>query len=737
MANKNFLLGRGELLTGSIDKVTSGGKKTPPYDFETTLRRVSKMLEEVSQDFSNLSDDAFPEGKAVIQFTMHPRYISKSDYPNELLKQAGMKAIGGKSVFVEPEQWGVMDHPTGSVTDAWYVSIPKKSLSNLTERIRNLEPDNTFAYQLQTIESIKAPTHKDKIKTSCESEDSTLFEAVLHSDGSKEVVDAFYDFLESRGSSPIKTRVRFTGGVVFIPLESNCENIDALADFSFLRAIRPMPRIRIFRPPLLRSDVVPIPNLPERGRLNSSARIAIFDGGVPDGSPLLPWVNYIEPHGIGLPDTDALAHGEQVTSAFLFGHLATGGSIENPYSDVDHIRVIDEHTGKNNDLELYDVLDRILSQLDSVEEPYHFVNLSLGPNIPVEDDDITLWTAELDQRAANNRLLITVAAGNSGESDPIAGLNRIQPPSDGVNLLAIGACDSLDESWLRCPYSSVGPGRTPGIAKPDGVSFGGVLDRPFIVINSMEGGLTGTSGTSFAAPLTLRTIAGVHSLSNDELSPLAIRALLIHRTDDSQLSRKEVGWGRFKTNPSILMQCNDDEIVVVYQGELPIKEYLHANIPLPNYELEGMVDITATLVIAPEVDPAFSHAYTRSGLEVVFRPKDIIQEGKTYPLSDSFFSKKNLGKEAEYDLRGDGHKWEPCWKATKRKRGSSLLNPCFDIYYHNRNEGHNDSNPDPISYALVVTVKAPKMPNLYEDTLDLYSEILLPIQPRVEVPIKI
>ena len=69
-----------------------------------------------------------------------------------------------------------------------------------------------------------------------------------------------------------------------------------------------------------------------------------------------------------------------------------------------------------------DVLNRILGHLDA-NPSYEFVNMSLGPRLPVEDDDITEWTAMLDDRFSNGRAVATVAVGNDG--DATAGLNRV------------------------------------------------------------------------------------------------------------------------------------------------------------------------------------------------------------------------------------------------------------------------------------------------------------------------
>ena len=72
------------------------------------------------------------------------------------------------------------------------------------------------------------------------------------------------------------------------------------------------------------------------------------------------------------------------------------GEAEPPFANVDHIRVWDVNTGRDP-LELYDVLERIKNTLDSSPK-YDFINLSLGPSLPVEDDDVHAWTAVLDER---------------------------------------------------------------------------------------------------------------------------------------------------------------------------------------------------------------------------------------------------------------------------------------------------------------------------------------------------
>src|SRR5262249_35250033 len=155
---------------------------------------------------------------------------------------------------------------------------------------------------------------------------------------------------------------------------------------------------------------------------------------------------------------------------------------------------------RGDDFELFDVIRRIESVL--TQRTYHFVNLSIGPYLSIEDDEVHAWTAFIDNHLSDGRTLLTAAVGNNGEEDRDSGHPRIPVPGDSVNALSVGAADSRSSTWSRAPYSALGPGRSPGIVKPDLLAFGGTLTEPFLVVDS-NGMLDRTGGTSFAAPLVL------------------------------------------------------------------------------------------------------------------------------------------------------------------------------------------------------------------------------------------
>lgn len=148
--------------------------------------------------------------------------------------------------------------------------------------------------------------------------------------------------------------------------------------------------------------------------------------------------------------------------------------------------------------------------------------------------------------------------------------------------------------------------RGPGIVKPDGIAFGRSDREPFIVLAARPSLVTEEiQGTSFASPFTLGSSLGVRAQLGTELSPLTIRGLMVHRADPGGHGRPEIGWGRFESDAVRLITCEDDEALVVYQGILPVGERLRARVPVPREPLLGMVQLSATLVIAPEVDPEY------------------------------------------------------------------------------------------------------------------------------------
>ncbi|MCT4798869.1 S8 family peptidase [Exiguobacterium profundum] len=749
----NFLLGNGERLTEGVKVKKNGGEKNPPYEWGEAKEQVKEWLTEAVKEFEKIPIEASPSGEVSAVITMHPRYTSKSDFPKNLFESVGIRAVGGRSKKVKPRSWGIEKHPEAAITDEIFVVGTRENFQKWAQSMSSWSEDSKSGFEITHLEEIKAFTVEDKIKLKqiilTEKANQILFEFVLHEGSNTKVLEDFKEYSKMNNADIISEKIRRVGNLTFVPVYTNIKIANQLAQFTYVRVLRSMPQLRTLTPDIEKEELQSEIRLSEKKDVEEELKIAVFDGGIPKNSPLLKWVNLIEPDGIGAENQKYLEHGLSVTSALLFGSLELSQeAILEPMFKIDHIRVLDENSGVNNDFDMYDVLDRITSVIDeakNIGKPYDFINLSLGPDIPVEDDEINSWTASLDIRLVGNESFVTVAAGNSGETDVNSGSNRIQPPSDAVNVLTVGSCDTDELLWERAPYSSIGPGRCPGIIKPDGVVFGGSLKKAFGVLGPGEEPLLlGTTGTSFAAPSLLRSAINVRNQLGISLSPIANRALFIHKAHRNQNIHKieDVGWGRFETDLMKIITCGSDEAIVIYQGELPIGEHLRARIPMPNGKLKGMVSITASLVISPEIDPSYPNNYTKAGLEIAFRPNsDKRKLNKNGVFSEhaetkSFFNRKGIFGLAELELREDGHKWEPCLKATRKFRASTLVDPAFDIYYHHRAEGQALKNPKPIPYALVIGMKAPKVEDFYNRVFRTYSNILVPLSPKTQVNIR-
>lgn len=748
MARKNnFLLGRGEQLTGPVLVPTGGSAKNPPYTFQQAQARVELRLGQVTAALSKLPSTACPDDEAVAVVTLHPRYLSKSEHPDELFRAVGLRPVGSRLRRVSPEAWGVKSGPKEAFAQDLFVAGTRSDFSRWGAAVGQWQPSTTGAKYLGQIEDITPFEASRKIKgVNPDATGKEMLEVVLHDAVSPRVLDGFLLFARTLGCTVLADRLRRTGSLGFVPVRAPTDAIGQLAKFQFVRVARGMPRLRPLRPSLVRegleSESV---TLPTDGPLVSDVRAVIFDGGLPSSPDLSKWVRSIDAPGVGKADPEHQLHGLAVTSALLFGPL-TEPDASRPMCSVDHVRVLDVETDEGVDLEYYDVLDRIESYMKDRGDEYEFVNISLGPQMPLDDDDVTAWTATLDDLFVDGTHFVTVAAGNDGERDAQAGLNRIQPPADGVNLLSVGASDREGAGWKRARYSCVGPGRCPGVVKPDGVIFGGSAKAPFLVLDAEEPtSAIGTSGTSFAAPFALRAAVSIRAQLGPSVKPLLSRALMIHRAEGSSAGAlHEAGWGRFESDAARLITCEDHEAIAVYQGELPVGRHLRARVPLPVESVENcFLTLAATLLISPETEPENPGCYTKSGVEVVFRPnvkKYTSREGalSKHPKSAAFFNKKNMYGAAEYEFREDGHKWEPCLRGQRRFRAVSLDQPCFDIYYHRREGGTAPtSTPDPIPYALVVTVSAPKVSDLYDRVVRSYPNVLVPIQPRVQVPVRV
>lgn len=171
--------------------------------------------------------------------------------------------------------------------------------------------------------------------------------------------------------------------------------------------------------------------------------------------------------------------------------------------------------------------------------------------------------------------------------------------------------------------------------------------------------------------------------------------------------------------------CPEGTARVIYQGVIDPAKYIRALLPLPNQKLTGMITVTATITFACEVDPQDPPAYTRAGLEVRFRPhaKRFHTDHSLHPKTRSFFP----------DIQNT--KWANVLHARKSFRPRTLYNSVFDLHYLARYTGTNYPSAPRIRYSLIITIEAPRIPDLYDRVLRTYPNLLEALTPVVEIPV--
>ena len=209
---------------------------------------------------------------------------------------------------------------------------------------------------------------------------------------------------------------------------------------------------------------------------------------------------------------------------------------------------------------------------------------------------------------------------------------------------------------------------------------------------------------------------------------------MLNRCENNGHGSHEAGRGRIISSLEKLITCEESTAHIVYQGQLSPAQWIRAKIPLPAAELAGFVEISATICFATQIDSQDTVNYTRSGLEIYFRPHSKnFGKNTANPKAQPFF--KSFGDGSEINSRKDAHKWETTLSASKKLRGINLDEPVLDIHYNARTSGGPAYNPENISYALVISVRAPQNPDLYDRIVQRYRTSLEVLRPAIEIPI--
>jgi hypothetical protein len=747
---RNPILGNAEILVEPIPRSGGSGGKTDVYSMAEAVRHLAPHARATAVAIAALPELACPDDHAVALAALHPTYLAKSHFPDRLLRDFGLKLVGSRQRHLVPRKVtrGTPGEP--QLAAELYLAGRRDRFQEFAGALEGWRAGARLSGQIIRIEEVRPPSAARRSESVPADDRETVLQVTLHVPADQRsgfILDGFEAYARSLRVTPIKGTYTRAGGLCFVAVRASQTLAERLAQFSYVRQVRQMPALALRRtatPPAELAEPGRVANassviLPHADAADPTLRVAIFDAGLPEGGALDRWVTSYVLETLDEPLEECLEHGLAVTSALLFGPLQPGEEAPTPLCRVDHYRIADRTLLEDDTAKLLPLLERIRQVL--VQQRYDFVNLSMGPEVCVEDNDVHPWTSVLDPLFAANATFVTVAAGNHGNEES----NRISPPADCVNALAIGAVDAQHFWARRASYSAIGPGRSPGVIKPDALHFGGSdcipADEFFVVAGpeDVDGKtpIRGTWGTSLAAPATLRTAIGLRAAYGPSLSPVALKALLLHTCEEGFDERVECGWGRIATDLDEVMLTRDDEVRVLFRGTFEPGQRVRMPIPFPAAGVPGEITLRSTFCFLSRTDPEHPLSYTRSGLEITFRPDASSRRDAAQQNPDSFplFRAKDYRTEAQ--LRNDAHKWETTLQVVETFPGDRMMDPVFDVFYNARVGGRRaGERAESIPYALVVTLRAPSVPDLYNRVFQRYRTQLSPLNPVLRLPLR-
>ena len=265
--------------------------------------------------------------------------------------------------------------------------------------------------------------------------------------------------------------------------------------------------------------------------------------------------------------------------------------------------------------------------------------------------------------------------------------DTIYKPSESVRSISVGALNPPDTGQIEgapTVYTTHGPGLQVGV-KPDVATFGGTggadAGKPTGLASiTPSGAKQDVVGTSFAAPLVARTLAGLDVSTQGSLHTEALRAMLLHHTQMPEpltkrgmkdLSRQFAGYGQ-PVSVLDMLETDDHQVTLLFQSRLTVGERKPAILRFPFDWPRSLVNpdgscsglAKMTLVYSPPLDPAFGAEFVRVNLEASLRQRQLGTKKDGSPSYTNQIASRYLPKTAglgvpERALIHHGLKWWP------------------------------------------------------------------------------
>lgn len=493
-----------------------------------------------------------------------------------------------------------------------------------------------------------------------------------------------------------------------------------------LNALQNHPLVRAILPPVLleltddrstteAAEVIAIPVPQDR---STYPIVGVIDSGV---APVLAdWVagrfDYLSPG-----DYDAI-HGTSVAGLLTIGQALNGAGVA-PEANGCHLYDIPLcPTGpfmaryRRGFSDFLEEIEQAVAEAKN-ERSVRIFNLSINAVSPVERHRYSIYASRLDQIADTYGVIFVNSAGNlpsaqarsAWQKRPVDVINyfasRTSPdtifkPAESVRSISVGALNPPNTDQIAdapTVYTTRGPGLQVGV-KPDVACYGGTggsAPGKLTGLSSLSsaGGRQSVVGTSFAAPLVARTLAGLDTATEGGLSVEALRAMLLHHTAMPEpltkrglrdIGRQFAGFGKPQA-VSTMLETDDHQITLLFQSRLSIGEKKPVILRFPFTWPQSLVTdgrcsgrAKITLVYAPPLDPAFGAEFVRINLEAALKQRQAepASDGGirfTNQIAARYLPKSTNLAIPEKALIDHGLKWWPAkqYESTFVENGSS------------------------------------------------------------------
>lgn len=438
-----------------------------------------------------------------------------------------------------------------------------------------------------------------------------------------------------------------------------------------LNALQKHPLVRAILPPILleltddASQEVPDftsepANIPIPNDQSIYPVIGVIDSGI---APVLDkWV--IERFDYLSPGEYNTVHGTNVAGLLTIGQSLNGSEVA---PEINGCRLYDiplfpvksfSSQYPKGFIDFIEEIEQAVAEAKN-EHGIRIFNLSINATAPVEKYRYSIYASRLDQIADTYGVIFVNSAGNLTASQsravwqkrPVDVVNyfanrtltdTILKPAESVRSISVGALNPPNTDQIKdapTVYTTRGPGLQVGV-KPDVAAYGGIgsgVGKPTGLVSiTPEGSKKSIVGTSFAAPLVARTLAGLDVATERGLSTEALKAMLLHHTEIpeplnkrglKEITRQFVGFGKTQSVDRML-ETDDHQITLLFQSRLTIGEKKPVILRFPfswpqslvvNGRCSGHAKIT--LAYAPPLDPAFGAEFVRVNLDASLKQR--------------------------------------------------------------------------------------------------------------------